>query len=289
MLTRQMLRDYYRLTKPGIIYGNLLSLLGGFLLASKGWPQPLLLLSAVAGTSLVIASACVINNVLDRRIDRLMQRTKKRALATGRISIRAALMYGSVIGLAGFAALWLGTNKLTFAIGVIAWVDYVVLYGIAKRHSVYGTLVGAISGSAPLVAGYTAVTGQFDKAAFTLFVIMFAWQMAHFYAIALYRQKDYAEADIPVLPVLHGAKAAKSHILVYVVLFAFSCSMLTVFGYTGLSFMIITLLASAVWVWRGVRPERSRVDAEWGHHMFGTSLYVLLIMCATVSLGHLLP
>jgi len=199
-----VLKAYYRLTKPGIIYGNLLTAAAGFLFASKWHIVPGLFAATLAGTSLVIAAACVYNNYIDRNIDKRMARTKKRALVQGTISGKHALIFATMLGVLGFALLLAYTNTLVTVIGVIAFIDYVVLYGISKRRSVYGTIVGSISGAAPIVAGYVAVTNQFDLGALLLFFILVYWQMPHFYGIAMYRFDDYKAAGIPVLPVQKG-------------------------------------------------------------------------------------
>ncbi len=122
-----LLKTYYNLTKPGIIYGNLLTATGGFLLASKGHINFWLLMATLAGISLVIASACVINNYIDRDIDKLMARTKKRALASGEIINRNALVYAAVLGALGFFILLKHTNNLTAIIGLIGYIDYIIL------------------------------------------------------------------------------------------------------------------------------------------------------------------
>ncbi|MDE2589744.1 MAG: heme o synthase, partial [Patescibacteria group bacterium] len=196
----QAIKTYYLLTKPGIIYGNTITTVAGFLLASQGKIYFGLFMATLFGVSFVIASACVINNYLDRKIDKKMARTQKRALVTHAISPSHALVFATILGILGFLDLVVFTNGITFMIGLIGYIDYIVLYGLSKRKSIYGTLVGSISGATPIAAGYTAVTNRFDIAALLLFLIMVFWQMPHFYAIAIYRLKDYVAAGIPVLP-----------------------------------------------------------------------------------------
>ena len=137
------LKIYYRLTKPGIIYGNLMTTLAGFFLASKGHIDPWLLLAVGSGTALGMASGCVFNNYIDRGIDSKMKRTQKRALPSGTVSGRAALVYASVLGMLSFTILSLFTNALVVASGIIAVFFYVVLYGIAKRKWFSGGGVSA--------------------------------------------------------------------------------------------------------------------------------------------------
>lgn len=286
-----MLRGYYRLTKPGIVYGNTMYLLAGFALASiiarsfNGW----LLVATVAGTALVVGSGCVFNNYTDRRIDHHMARTKKRALVTGAISPVNALIFGAVLGAAGFAALVLWTNWTVVAIGAIGFVDYVFLYGYTKRKSMHGTLVGSISGAMPPVAGYCAVTGHFDTAALLLFLILAAWQMPHFYAIAMYRRDDYAKAGLPVMPVAKGMHYTKVQILIYVVLFIGASLLLTIFGYTGMVYFGAMVLLGGLWLRMALQGFGAADDAAWARKMFGFSLIVTLAISVLWPLGAWLP
>jgi protoheme IX farnesyltransferase len=286
-----LFRTYYQLTKPGIIYGNLLTAAAGFLLASAVarhidlW----LLLATLAGTSLVIASACVCNNYIDRGIDRKMARTKKRALVAGLVPARNALIYGALLGVLGFLVRGLWVNSLVVAIGVIAFVDYVALYGLAKRRSIHSTLVGSISGAAPITAGYCAVTGRLDTGALLVFLMLVLWQMPHFYAIAMYRFDDYKAAGLPVLTVKRGMHSAKVQILLYVVAFIFACAALTVFGYTGYVYLAVMLIVGLVWLRLGLQGLKTADDKAWARKMFFFSLIVILVLSAMVSVGALLP
>ncbi|MGH7157188.1 MAG: heme o synthase [Candidatus Saccharimonadales bacterium] len=283
------LETYYRLTKPGIIYGNLVTASAGFLLASQDHLYFLLLFEVLAGMSLVIASACVFNNYIDRGIDQKMDRTSKRALVIGQISGHAALVYASLLGTAGFLILAFFTNWLVFGIGLISIFFYVVLYGLAKRHSVHGTLVGSVPGATPPVAGYLAVTDHLDGAAVILFLTLVLWQMPHFYAIAMYRYKDYKAAGLPVLPVKLGMKAAKRQIMAYIVAFTAVATLLTVFGYTGYIYLAAALALGIYWLWRGYSSYNVLSDERWGRRMFFSSLIVTLGISVAIALGALLP
>ncbi len=283
-----MLRTYYMLTKPGIIFGNVLSAAAGFLFAAKFHIDVRLFAATIVGMALVIASACVYNNYIDRGIDKKMARTEKRALVSGKISARSALTYATALCVLGFATL-LYTNALVVVIGVVAFIDYVVLYGIAKRRSVHGTIVGSVSGAAPVVAGYVAVTNRFDWGALLLFFILVFWQMPHFYAIAMYRFKDYKAAGLPVLPVKKGMRAAKVQILVYVAGFIAANVLLVLSGYAGYSYLTGMTVLGLWWLWRGVGGFRAKNDAAWGRGMFLFSLVVMLGLCAMLSVGSILP
>ncbi|MDU1456979.1 MAG: heme o synthase, partial [Klebsiella sp.] len=242
-----MFKQYLQVTKPGIIFGNLISVIGGFLLASKGHIDYPLFIWTLLGVSLVVASGCVFNNYIDRDIDRKMERTKNRVLVKGLISPEASLVYATLLGIAGFMLLWFGANPLACWLGVMGFVVYVGVYSLyMKRHSVYGTLIGSLSGAAPPVIGYCAVTGDFDSGAAILLAIFSLWQMPHSYAIAIFRFKDYQAANIPVLPVVKGISVAKNHITVYIIAFTVATLMLSLGGYAGYKYLVV---AAAVSVW----------------------------------------
>jgi protoheme IX farnesyltransferase len=283
-----MLKAYYYLTKPGIIYGNMLSATAGFFLASGGHLQFDLLLAVLSGTALVIASGCVFNNYIDRRLDAKMSRTQKRALVSGKISGRAALIYGAVLGSLGFAVLATFTNALAVLAGLVGIFFYVVVYGIVKRRSTLGTVVGSIPGATPPVAGYVAVSGNFDSGALLLFLILAIWQMPHFYAIAIFRLKDYAAAQLPVLPARKGIKRTKSYMLLYIVAFLLVAPLLSILDYAGFVYLIAITIAGAIWLWKAADGLRSDNDEAWARGLFGFSLIVLLTFCLSLSVDSLL-
>lgn len=150
-----------------------------------------------------------------------MERTKNRVLVKGLISPTVSLVYATLLGIAGFMLLWFGANPLACWLSVMGFVVYVGIYSLyMKRHSVYGTLIGSLSGAAPPVIGYCAVTNEFDSGALILLAIFSLWQMPHSYAIAIFRFKDYQAANIPVLPVVKRISVAKNHITLYIIAFA---------------------------------------------------------------------
>jgi len=258
----------------------------GFFLAASFVPFSLsALLGAIGGIAGVIASACVINNVLDRNIDKRMKRTAKRDIASGVISVRKASLFGIAIGIVGFGLLIALTNTVTVLLGVLAYVWYVVIYGIAKRRTVLSTLIGGVAGSLPPVAGYTALTGNVDVAAIILFLILFFWQMPHFYAIAMFRQKDYAAAHLPVWSVKYGLKSTKRQILLFTIIYAIVACSLTIFGYTGIIYLVAVLALSIYWVYKGVSLYDRVDDIKWARTMFGVSLLVLLANCLMIGVG----
>jgi protoheme IX farnesyltransferase len=284
-----MFRTYYQLTKPGIIYGNAITAIAGFFLAEKGHFNLLLFLEILIGLSLVIGSACVFNNVADEDIDKKMDRTKNRGVASGEIPKFNALIYGGVLVLIG-SVLLNYSNTLTLAIALIGWFVYVLIYTPLKRVTVHDTLIGAIAGAVPPVVGYVAVTNKFDHAAILLFLILAFWQMPHFYAIAVYRLKDYAAASIPVLPIKKGMRATKIQIVLYIIAFAISCLLLKIYGVTGYSFAVISLILSLLWLFKALKGFSAGIDdTVWGKKVFLFSLITLTTLSLALALNVVLP
>jgi len=284
-----LFKQYYYLTKPGIVRGNAIAALAGFFLASKGRIDWLLLLAMLVGICLVVASACVFNNYIDRDIDSKMSRTKKRALVSGKITPLNALIYGSVLGVVGLGLLAFYTNILTAFLALLGFFFYVVVYGYFKRHTVYGTVIGSISGAVPPTVGYCAVTNNFDLGALLLFGILVFWQMPHFYSIAIFRMKDYSSASIPVLPIVSGMRAAKTQSLLYIVGYIIVSAAMTLYGYTGITYLVIVTALGLGWLAIGIKDFNSPDDVRWGHKMFGISLLVLLAQCVLLSVDAWLP
>lgn len=282
------LRRYYLLSKPGIIRANVLSAVAGYLYASMFNIDALTIASLLVGITLVIAGACAYNNYLDKSIDARMQRTSKRGLVTGDISAAKALWYATIVTVSGLAALIATQNRLTVILIVVAFVDYVVLYGWAKRKSVHGTLVGCISGALPLVAGYTAVTNRLDIQAWLLFALMTAWQMAHFYAIALHRLKDYKAAHIPVMPAVYGVPVTKLQTIMYIVAFVGLTGSLVLWGDLGVIGGVILGGLGVWWLFRALSLYSSAPSDKWGLQVFIASLAVITGMSVTLAFGPLL-
>jgi len=282
--------SYLQLIKPGITLSNTMTGVAGFFLATSIVAFDVFaLFGVVVGIATIIASACVFNNVLDRDIDVRMKRTAKREVASGAISAKKALIFGGILALFGFTVILALTNTLTFLLGVVAFVWYVSIYGFAKRTSVYSTLIGGVAGALPPVAGYAALTGQIDIAAISLFLILFFWQMPHFYAIAMFRKKDYANAKLPIWSVVYGMKQTRQQIMLFAVLYTMSASLLTLFGYTGIVYLVLSTALSVYWVATGLRSYNKLDDIKWARKMFGVSLIVLLAMSVLIAVGGYLP
>lgn len=262
--------------------GNLITVAAGFLLASRGHFDLWLFLSTLLGLTCIIASACVFNNYIDRQIDKKMERTKNRALVTGLITNKKAILFAVALGLLGNFVLILYTNFLTVAITDLGFLVYVLLYSIWKCRTVYGTAIGSIAGGIPAVVGYCAVTNNFDAGALILFVIMVFWQMPHFFSIAIYRIDDYAHASIPVLPVKKGLYRTKVHMILYIAGFIAATALLTFYHYTGYAYLIIATLFGLSWLVLCIKGFKSSNDPQWARHMFRLSLITIMAICITI-------
>ena len=248
------------LIKPGIIFGNIITLMGAFFLAvhqqgSLPYFHMLFLFIIVnTGLSLVIASGCVFNNYIDRDIDILMDRTKDRASVQRLISLKIGFIYGLILGALGFIILYKYINTLTGNIALIGYIFYVGFYSLwFKRNSIFGTAIGAISGAVPPVIGYTAITNKIDLTAIILFAILFIWQLPHFYAIGIYRIKDYQKAGIPLLPIKKGILRTKISMLFNIILFAILSGSLYFLGVTNLLYLIISCLINFIWIYFAIK------------------------------------
>jgi len=284
-----MLREYIALTKPGIIRGNLLAGGAGFLFAANGvidWVDFAIFMLA---TTLIIASGCVFNNVLDREIDARMDRTKNRALVTGRIPINHALNFATILGILGPLLLLHCINVTTFALGLAGLFFYVVVYGLAKRTTPLSTIIGSLPGAVPPAAGYTAVMGSFDLTAMLLFVGMALWQMPHFYAISVYRREDYARANLPVWSVKYGIPATQVQIIVFILLYAISAGLLFVYGGASWTFLIAMSAVNIWWILAAFSKERLQNSTRWAKKVFGISLVIMLLWSSLLAVNWILP
>lgn len=274
--------NYYLITKPGIVLGNLLTVAAGFLLASKGEIYFGLFLATLLGLGLIMASACVFNNYIDRPLDKKMERTKNRPLVTGLISGKNALVFASALGLLGGLVLWLFTNLLTVGIAALGFFVYVVLYSMWKSKTVYGTAIGAVAGATPPLVGYTAVTNHFDAGALILFLMLVLWQMPHFFSIALYRLDDYTKAGIPVLPIEKGIERTKIHMVLYIIAFIFSAAALTYWNYAGYLYLTVALAFGTMWLALCFKGFDCKNEHLWAKQMFQLSLVLITAICLVI-------
>jgi len=274
--------NFYLITKPGIVLGNLVTVAAGFLLASKGNISLGLFLATLLGLALIMASACILNNYIDRPLDEKMKRTKNRPLVTGLIAGWQALFYAACLGVLGSLVLLKFTNLLAFSVAAVGFFVYVVLYSMWKGRTVYGTAIGSVAGAVPPVVGYCAVTNHFDTGALILFAMLVLWQMPHFFSIAVYHFDDYAAAKIPTLPIERGMLRTKIHMVIYIIGFILVASLLTYFNYTGYIYLLVAISLGVLWLLLCLQGFNRTDTRLWGRHMFQLSLILITLLCLTI-------
>ena len=216
---QSVLADYLTLTKPMIITLLLVTALGGMFLAEQGIPSGTLVLWVLMGGALVSGGANALNHYIERESDQKMTRTRHRPVASHRINPWHALAFGVLLNILGFAVLVAWVNLLSAALTVGATIFYILIYTVwLKKSTTQNIVIGGAAGAVPPLVGWAAVTGSLDLPAFYLFAIVFFWTPPHFWALALLIQKDYARANIPMLPVVKGVKETTWNIFLYSVL-----------------------------------------------------------------------
>ena len=217
--TRPLWKDYLELCKPRVVALMLLTSLIGMLLAVPGMVPIDILFFGNLGIALCAGSAATINHLVDRRIDVKMQRTHNRPVAKGRVEPQKALLFAFLTGAVGMAVLFVFINALTAWLTLASLTGYALIYTMfLKRATPQNIVIGGLAGAAPPLLGWTAVTNNVDAYGLLLVLIIFAWTPPHFWALAVHRKDDYAKADIPMLPVTHGERYTKIHILLYTII-----------------------------------------------------------------------
>lgn len=287
-----MVKTYISLTKPGIIWGNLIAATGGFMLAAQGNPDIFLYLVTMLGIALVIASGCVFNNVIDADIDAHMERTNDRAMVIGSVPVNSALGFALLLSALGFYLIAHFTNPITLAVSAFGFFAYVVLYTLMyKRSSVHGTVVGSLSGASPPTMGYLSVTGQFDVATALIFLGFCAWQMPHSYAIGIFRDNDFRQSRIPLLPIVKGLNVCRQYMLVYVVVFWLMILAMFAYKYIGIISLLVMSCISGYWLYQIhalYQPETTDfIAATWGKKMFITSIFAITLFSIVISIDYI--
>lgn len=288
---KQKIKDYCRLTKPGVLAGNVLTSVGGYFLAVAHQPFNVVnFLAMLVGTTLVVGGACALNNFYDRDIDKKMARTKTRPSVLGTISPKGMVIFALSLFAIGVAILAIWTNWVTVAVGVFGFITYVWFYGQwTKRSTIHGTAVGAVSGALPIVGGYTAVLGVIDPGAIIVFLIMFFWQFPEFYSIAIYRRKEYKAANVPVMSVIAGVRSTTLQIFVYTVFYVVSTLALIPFGYVGWWYFLVMMFSGVYWIWLALEGLHAKNPDVWAKRMFRFSMIAILLLCVMLPLGPHLP
>jgi len=263
-------RDYFALTKPKVVSLIMFTAIAGMFLAVPGFPPADALAWGTLGIALAASSAAAINHVLDARIDAEMARTRARPLPRGTVSEAYALSFAFVLGAGSMLILALLVNALTAVLAFFSLIGYAVIYTIwLKRATPQNIVIGGAAGAAPPVLGWTAVTGVVDADALLLFLIIFAWTPPHFWALALYRTREYARAGLPMLPVTHGPRYTQLMIVLYtLILFAVSLLPYAI-RMSGAVYLVAAValgglfLLYAVQLWRDYSDELARATFKY--------------------------
>jgi protoheme IX farnesyltransferase len=282
-------RDYFELTKPRVVALIVLTAVVGTLLAARGLPPLDALIFGNLGIALSAAAAAAINHVLDRRIDALMARTRKRPLPSGHLAPTQALAFALLLALTSMVILVAFVNVLTAALTFASLIVYAVVYTVwLKRATPQNIVIGGAAGAAPPVLGWVAVTNHIDPHALLLFLIIFAWTPPHFWALAIARRHDYAKADIPMLPVTHGVEFTRLHVLLYTVILCVVTLLPYMTGMSGLIYLGAALLLDARFLWHAIALKLARRD-EQPMRMFRFSITYLMWLFLALLLDHYLP
>lgn len=277
------LGDYLRLIKSGIIIGNSMHYTVGVLIAVPLlWSDIGRAAIGLVGTVLLIASACMVNNWLDRNYDKSMKRTAVRVTARGDIRQTTLYVIAGILLLVGVALLWWLVNPLTAILGVIAWLSYSLVYTLSKPRTAWSTIIGTVPGALPAVAGYTAVTGQLSIAAWLLGALIVAWQLPHFYAIAVYRRPEYAAARVRVLSTIVSSRRMRQVIVGTIALYVLAAGMMVWLVMHWAAGVVLVAIA-VLWLVRSLQYSTKQHE-QWARQMFGWSMYVSLGLVVAATL-----
>lgn len=276
--------DFVRIAKPWLVLANLLTAAAGYLLAARGHFQAGVFVAVLAGVGLFVACGCVLNNCLDRNLDRDMARTRGRVLPSGSMTVGTAVWYALGLGLAGTLVLLGGTSRLPLGIVLAGLVVYVGVYTAwLKRTSPWSTVVGSLAGAAPPLAAYCAGSGRFDLGAGLVLALFSLWQIPHSYAITLVRLDDYGQAAVPVMPRVHGVAVTKKHLLWHIAACLPAALALSLCGYTGRLYAVVAVVSGLGWLGAAC-PGYAAADARpWARRLYCVSLVV--IVCLSIAMA----
>jgi len=283
---RVLVREYFELGKPRVVALIVFTAIVGMFLSVPGFvPLPALIYGTI-GIGLAAASAAGFNQVLDRRADAIMARTRGRPLPTGHLTTRQATVYSAIIGVLSMAILYFLVNPLTTVLTFLSLIGYSVIYTLyLKRATPQNIVIGGAAGAAPPVLGWVAATGHVTADALLLFLIIFVWTPPHFWALALYRRDEYAKVELPMLPVIYGEKVTRLHILMYTVALVAVTALPFASGMSGWIYLIGTIPLDAIFLSYAWRMFRHYSDAL-ARRTFVYSIQYLSLLFALLLVDH---
>jgi heme o synthase len=277
-------RDYVALTKPRIMSLLLVTGFCGMIAGARGWPGTGLAVAAMAGLALACGGASALNHVLDRDIDPLMgKRTASRPVASGRVPPSRALEFGLALLALSFVLLASVVNVLTAVLALVGGLFYVIVYTRwLKRSTPQNIVIGGAAGAVPPLVGWAAATGQVGWPALILFAIVFVWTPPHFWALALLIKDNYANARVPMLPVVRGERATGRQIVVYSLALVAVTLLPWEWGGAGPFYVVCALALGAVFVWLAERLRRETTPRR-AMLLFHYSLLYLALLFAALA------
>jgi protoheme IX farnesyltransferase len=278
--------QFYLLTKPRVVSLIVFTAMIGMFLATPGAVPLQAFFAGTLGIALVAGAAAAVNCLVERRIDAVMARTRGRPLPRGQLGPLETLVFAGVVGGAGLALLYHCVNALTMWLTAATFVGYAVIYTvILKPMTPQNIVIGGASGAMPPVLGWAAVTGDVAPEALALFLIIFAWTPPHFWSLALYRKHEYAKAGVPMLPVTHGDKFTRLHVLLYTIILL-ACTLLPfVTRMSGAIYLVAALALGGWFLWYAVRIYVAYSD-EVARRTFRFSIFYLTALFAALLVDH---
>jgi protoheme IX farnesyltransferase len=272
---------YIALTKPRIIELLLITTVPTMVLAEKGWPSWGLVLVTLAGGTLAAGGANAINMVVDRDIDRLMERTKTRPLVTGLISPKQAMIFALSLEVAAFAVLWAGANLLSAALALSATLFYVFVYTLwLKRTSRQNIVIGGAAGAVPVLVGWAAVQNSLSWEPFLLFIAIFLWTPPHFWALAIRHADDYRAASVPMLPSVATIDETVRHMVGYTIVLAATTIALGPVASLGPIYLVTAIAMNLLFIVGAVQLGRKPTPSQ-SMRLFTFSItYVTILFVA---------
>jgi len=281
--------QFWRLTKPRVVSLIVFTAVIGMLLAAPAMPPLDLVAWATVGIALVAGAAAAFNCLVEQKIDARMARTRARPTVMGTISSTQILLMSGGVGGLGLAILWHAVNPLTMWLTLATFVGYAIIYTvILKPATPQNIVIGGASGAMPPVLGWAAITGDVPFQPLLLFLIIFAWTPPHFWALALYRRKEYARAGVPMLPVTHGEAYTRLHLLLYTLILVATTLLPFATGMSGFFYLGSALILDAVFLGYAIAIWRRYSDAL-AKQTFAYSIFYLSALFAALMIDHYLP
>jgi protoheme IX farnesyltransferase len=281
--------QFFQLTKPRVVSLIVFTAVIGMFLATPGMVPLQALLAGTVGIALTAGAAAAINCLVEQKIDAVMTRTSRRPLPRGQVTSLQTLLFAGLVGGTGLFILFQWVNELTMWLTFATFIGYAIVYTVLlKPMTPQNIVIGGASGAMPPVLGWTAVTGQIAPDALLLFLIIFAWTPPHFWALALYRKNEYAKAGIPMLPVTHGDKFTRLHVLLYTVILTAVTLMPFVTRMTGAIYLVSALVLDGLFLWYAVRIYLAYSD-RLAQRTFRYSIFYLTALFAGLLVDHYFP